>query len=522
MMETMSQVTLDGLQLRSKSIINAMEIDTFATIPPRFSVIPLNGKVPLVDWKEFTTRQANNDEKREWQLKFPSHRAGIITGPISQLFVLDVDGEEGEKSLANFHLPKTVTVKTPHGRHFYFRWIPELENKITTKVGILNKVDVRGANGLVAFYGFEYGPHLRTFFAPPQWLVDLLPDRNTPKVIGDSFKKLDYVAAMQSLKEGNRNETLFKLASSLRARGLELKEIYETLLPKAREVGINEKELYTLCSSSCKYPAGQRPPQSEVIIPDGIEQFLQDEEHVEYLVPGIFSRNSIGFIAGLPETCKTWTLLDLAIELAKKTTDGLWLGRFPVRHTKVLYIDQERAKSETQRRFKALIKAKNLSPKELNESLVIKCNTTIRLNLKESFESFRNLLQKVRPGVILLDSYKAMQGYDINSNVQMQEVMERVKELKNEFGCSFIFLFHENKGAHERIDANGKKKQIGFDHMAGAAVMSEVPETILITVKNDDHSSWLHHVKNTYGSKVAPVLVSVEDIDQDKIKVSAR
>jgi KaiC/GvpD/RAD55 family RecA-like ATPase len=381
---------------------------------------------------------------------------------------------------------------------------------------------VRGQGGLVAFYGWEYGPNVRPLLAPPQWLIDLLPSKNSPKIIGDSFKKLDFTAAMQSLKEGNRNETLFKLASSLRARGFELKEIYETLLPKAKEVGISEKELYTLSQSSCKYPAGQRPPAFEdTSLLETFEQFLQDEKPVEYLVPGIFAKRSIAFTAGLPGTCKTWTLIDLAIELARKD-GGNWLGRFPVKHSKVLYIDQERDKSEAQRRFRKLIAAKGLQAKDFNESLTIKCRTTYRMNIQNSFEGFKRLLTELRPEVVIIDSFKTFHTLDITSNVNMQEVMENIKALKNEFGCTFIFVYHENNSAYDRTTSDGKKAPIDFSRMAGAAALKEVPETIMIVVKQDDKSSWLHHAKNSLGQKVAPVIVSVEDLDSNKTQVIAR
>lgn len=503
-------------------------------LPLQFNVMPVLDKKPLVPWQSLIEREQSNDEKLAVLDTTTPGKVGIVCGPVSRVFVLDIDGEQGEKSIEQYHIPRTWTVKTPHGRHFYFRWVPELQNKITTKVNIIpNKtdpsksggVDVRGEGGYVVFYGWELGPNLAPLVSPPQWLIDLLPEKGGPRVIGDSFKKLDYTEALQNLKEGNRNDTFTRLAGGLRSRGFELKEIYEFLLPKAKEVGFDEVELQTVCHSICRYPAGQRPPISEIAISDNFEQFLQENTFVEYIVPGIFARNSIGFIAGLSETCKTWTLIDLAIELArKKQSNNLWLGRFPVNHSKVLYIDQERAKAETQRRFKALIAAKNLDPKEFNDSLVIKCGTTIRLNLQESFDGFRNLLTKVKPDVILVDSYKTFHTYDINSNMQMQEVMERVKQLKNEFGCTFIFIYHENKGAFERVDSTGKKKQITFEHLAGAMVMSEVSETILLTIKQDQDSSFLHHVKNTYGQKVAPTLVNVENVlpDKSQIRVIAR
>lgn len=502
-------------------------------LPRGASLIPLRGKVPLVNWREYTTRHATTEEMQEWARKFPDHNIGIITGKISGIFVLDVDGQAGMDSLTGYHLPQTPSVKTPHGTHYYFKWIPELEGKVTTKVNIIpNKidptksggVDVRGEGGLVAFYGWQRGLHLVPLYAPPQWLIDLLPNKVGAKTIESGFKKLDYSETLKNLKVGEHShDAIYRLAGGLRARGFEPQEIYDILSPKAREVGFNDKDLRTTCQRVSRYPAGPRPPDAEIIVPDSFEAFLSDEKRVEYIVPGVFAAHSIAFVAGLPETCKTWTLVDLAVELARKG-NGLWLGQYPVKHAKVVYIDQERDKSETQRRFKALVSAKNIPWSELNDSLVVKCGTTIRLNLQNSFNSFRQFLTDTKPDIVLIDSYKTFHTYDINSNVQMQEIMEKLKELRNTIGCTFVFIFHENKGAHERVDANGKKKQISFDHMAGAAVMSEVAETILITVKQDADSSFLHHVKNTYGQKVAPVLVNIENVTPDKsqIRVIAR
>lgn len=490
---------------------------------PAFNVIPCSGKQPLVSWKEFTERRVTEQEYQEWDVIYTNKERGIICGPISNLFVLDADGEEGLRSLEPYHIPRTPTVKTPHGKHYYFRWTPELDNKVTTKVGILPKVDVRGAGGFVRFYGWEVGPHIAPLMAPPQWLIDLLPDRDAPKVIGETFKKLDYVKSLQELKTLPRHNTLYGLAGGLRARGYEPDEIYELLVSKSREVGLPDEDFRYICNRMLRYPAGQRPPMEEVVIPENFEQFLQDEKEVEYLVPGIFPKGSISFIAGLPETCKTWTAVDLAIELARPN-GGKWLDRFPAHPATVLYIDQERPKVETKRRFKALLAAKHLDPKQLKETLTVKCGTSFRLDNSASLESFRKLMLGVTPTIVIVDSYKTFHTQDINSNVGMQVVMESLKAIRNEFGCAFAFVYHESKSAFERKDSQGNKKEISFEYMAGAMVMSEVAESILITVKHSGTESWLHHVKSTYGPKVAPTLVAIEDVvsDRSQIRVTAR
>jgi hypothetical protein len=490
---------------------------------PQFCTIPCEGKQPLVNWKEFMQRHPTSEEYKRWEELYPQGSTGIICGPISQLFVLDVDGEEGEVSLKGYHLPKTVTVKTPRGKHYYFRWVSELDNKVTTKVAVLPKVDVRGEGGFVRWYGWRRGPHVRALLAPPQWLIDLLPEKNAPKVIEDTFKKLDYVESLQKLKELPRHNTLFSIAGGLRSRGYTCDEIYELILLKGREVGLPDKEIRYIADRMDRYAMGQRPPAEEVIVPENFAQFLQDQKKVEFLVPGIFPKNGIAFVAGLPETSKTWALIDLAIELARPK-DGLWLGHYPVNSAHVLYIDQERPKEETQRRFKALLAAKQLSPNDFNQTLTVKCGTTIRVNLDASLKPFRTLLGDVRPDVVIVDSYKTFHTENINDHASMQHVMETIKALRSEFNCAFVFVYHENKGAFERVDTHGKKKEVTFENMAGALTMSEVAESILITARQDQMSCWLHHVKNSYGPKQAPVLISVEDLlpDRSQIKIVAR
>lgn len=80
------------------------------------------------------------------------YNIGIATGPISNIFVVDVDGAEGEESIAdlqsaNSPLPKTLTSLTGRGRHLIFRH-PGIKIKTrSSKLG--NKLDIRGDGGYI-------------------------------------------------------------------------------------------------------------------------------------------------------------------------------------------------------------------------------------------------------------------------------------------------------------------------------------------------------------------------------------
>jgi hypothetical protein len=79
---------------------------------------------------------------------------GIATGEGSGIWVLDVDGEEGEQTLrqleaADGALPPTVEAITGKGRHLYFRWPAGVEIRNTQDNPVMPGIDVRGEGGYV-------------------------------------------------------------------------------------------------------------------------------------------------------------------------------------------------------------------------------------------------------------------------------------------------------------------------------------------------------------------------------------
>lgn len=487
-------------------------------IPSYFSIIPVAGKTPLVPWTEFQSRLATAEEKAKWG----KTDIGIVTGPISKIFVLDIDGEKGAKSIEKFQLPRTPQVRTPHGVHYYFRWTEEMENRITTKTSVLDGIDVRGNGGYVKFYGWAVSPQVAPFAKPPQWLIDLLPNKENPNLSGlrkeYEYKKTEekskVLAVLDGIKEGNRNESFTKLAGSLRARGYKVEEIFTLLVPKAKETGFSERELQTICNSVGRYEIKEGFKSADLEGSNSLSDFLADAKEIPYVVPGFIAENTINLLAGLAESRKSWVLLDLAIAIASGTN---WLTKHPCHQKRVLVIDQERPKLEMQRRIKTLLAGRGLSMQDLEGRLIPKAGTTIRINLDQSYEKFCRVIDDVKPEVILIDSLKTFQTGVITDNQSMQEVMEKFKELRAKYGLTFIILHHENKGGYLRTREG---LEVTAENIAGAASIIEVPEGIFISVNHDSGTSMLHHVKNSYGSKNAPFLVRV--VDQDSTKTSIK
>ncbi len=90
---------------------------------------------------------------RRFELSHERWNVGIVTGSVSGIFVLDVDGDDGSGSLRKLvlveehsPLPMTLTALTGRGRHLIFRYHAAIRNN-QSKLGA--GLDVRGDGGYV-------------------------------------------------------------------------------------------------------------------------------------------------------------------------------------------------------------------------------------------------------------------------------------------------------------------------------------------------------------------------------------
>jgi hypothetical protein len=301
---------------------------------------------------------------------------------------------------------------------------------------------------------------------------------------------------------GNRDTTFARVVGKLHTGGLAPNAIRTLLLPHATRCGYEEldKTIRSITRYSRETTEGEKCGED-------VETFLQEGEPVKWICPGIIAKGTLGFVAGLPETLKTWLLADLAIECAQGS--GSWLGVFPVNAGKVLFIDQERFKGETQRRFRNLLSAKGLSANSLKGSLFIRCGTTTRLDLEASFRAFRSELLELRPDLVIVDSFATFHTRNDNDRQAIQPVLEAVKQLRTEIGCTFIFIDHESKAVFQ--DKELEEAPSAF-RMVGSVGKAAAAEFVLTVRKYDDHTSTVWHTKSTLGPTVPCFNITIEDI----------
>ncbi len=318
-----------------------------------------------------------------------------------------------------------------------------------------------------------------------------------------------------ALAEGNRNTNFLSIAGSLRAKGIDNIAIFELLKPRAKAESFSEAELWTVCNRYSDKGIDNSINEDT----DDFGAFMADRKPVEWLCEGLIPRHSLGFFVGLPEAAKTWMGIDLALEIARG--GGLWLGKYPVKAGKVYFIDQERGKQETQRRFDALMKNKGLTIDDIRDNLVVKVGTTFRLDHQQSFEGIKKKLEEFRPDVIIWDSFATSHGSEENNKSEIQKVIENAKWIRNRYGCAFMWIDHENKNTFQTIR---EKEAPTYGNQAGSIAKPAAAEFVFTIRKETSGGSWVYHTKSTQAPPIAPFLIRVVDVkpDRSEIKVEAQ
>ena len=173
------------------------------------------GKEPLTP---HGFRDATTDEAaiRNWWGKHPTSNIGVATGNVSKIAVLDVDGAEGEISLKLLPLlPSTFTVRTGRGRHLYFKCTEPLRS---ARLG--PGLDFKGEGGYVLAAPSIHPNGTRYEVIDgreparlPEELLQLL----TAQIRSSGDVRPDEVG---KIPEGQRNQTLARLAGTMRRPGM--------------------------------------------------------------------------------------------------------------------------------------------------------------------------------------------------------------------------------------------------------------------------------------------------------------
>lgn len=198
---------------------------------------------------------ATNNKKTivEWYKENNNYNWGLATG---EIIVIDIDPKNGG-SLEDIELPETLRVKTGSGGyHLYYK--NSAGKDIRNSVSKLSKgIDIRGYGGYVVL-----PPSIHPNGNSYEWENEIPLSEFPYELLGrmDSKEESKSSETPSIIEEGKRNDTLFRLGSSLRSKGLSKEAIFEALRVENKErciPPIDDIELENIVDSVSKYEQGE-------------------------------------------------------------------------------------------------------------------------------------------------------------------------------------------------------------------------------------------------------------------------
>lgn len=480
----------------------------------------------------------------KWWKRWPNANIGIATG--GSLTVIDVDGEEGRKSIASL-IPGdwekcTLTSASGNdGLHLYFKNTGEpLPNAVKFASGL----DIRDSGGYVVA-----PPSLHRNGSRYSW-----KSKNTMVILPESIRKNVREARKppvgeedweKSLHVSERETHLTRLAGKMISQKIPPDEVESLLYAwnlRHCHPPHDERMIKKIVASISKAENSKQPRKEEKKGPnfgdidptkplptlthrEMLERFGGKE--VEWVIEGWLPEAACGLAVAPPETYKTWNLLDLTWSIVK---EKLFLGHFPTLKTgPVIVAQQEDAPSMLLERFGSI---QNISPPtwsndsdpiieypEFDINLDIRWHVDRQLNFQnwDSILALEELVKQVRPVLVLLDPlYSAISSKDFGAESAQQ--MLYLKTIRDRYNCSFLLAHHTTK----KFGMGGRDR----DDMWGSQFLNAWLEFGWQIRPDGKHSvKILRHFKNSPQSRLLKLnyditqwtyKVGIEDIEDDE------
>jgi len=220
-------------------------------------------------WKDFQQNRVTKAQVTKWYQTYPDCNWAVVCGAISNLVVLDVDGDEGIASLAKNH-PEMQSVKTfmqasPHGYHMFFIH-PGNDVK---SFPILPKVDVKADGGYIVLHPSKIdGEQYRILVDAelvqcPGWIArgeGVRDDPEPEQTAGSEKPKWVSDLILNGSSSGRRNEDAARLVGYFWNKGVGKDIIEQIIAPWAERCKppFDLRELRVVIRSICSYQQNAR------------------------------------------------------------------------------------------------------------------------------------------------------------------------------------------------------------------------------------------------------------------------
>lgn len=447
------------------------------------------GKHPRIKgWQTHATTDAQFIQS--WWKQWPLANIGLATG--ITLFMMDVDPRNnGDLSFAAFEHDHGVLPETPKsltgggGFHLAFA-LPE-NISIRNKVDIAPGIDIRGKGGFVIV-----APSLHASGKVYAWDVtaDLedIPLAQAPAWLLDLCQTSDYqtpITPEAIIANGQRNNTLSRMAYAMRKAGFNLTEIHEALkiVNDSRcQTPIDQEELLLLVEGKRHLGPdpillpSQKPSDTPTEWPELLPGTTIINQHYPqplWLIPGLLVEG-LGIIGGLPKVAKSYLAYDIALACAGH---GLGLGHFGVNPGKAAYLAIEDDPSDTKQRIAEL----RHGIQDLQDIFFLHGESVPSIS-NGLVHYLRHIVTKHHLSLVIIDPlsyiYDPKVGKQTDTFREAKDMLLPLRQLARELHFTLLLVDHRRKQGKDDADV--------FQTLYGSVAKYAVADTLIMVVRRDD------------------------------------
>ena len=420
------------------------------------AVFPLNerNKSPATKngFKDATT---DHTKICAWWDSNPNYNIGIATGAVSGgVVVIDLDIGKGKNGCEVLKSWQKINGKFPDtwcsitgrgGYHLFFKTTDFVKNSVNLYDGI----DIRGNGGYIV--------------APPS----IHPNGNIYKwkhslddiTIADADvvvmkfmnpvveRQTEFFHASEVIEEGERNTTLFKLASSLQAKGLDEDTILTAVAmenEKKCNPPLSDDEVKQAVMSALKYTPGTSSYTKEKNTFPAIVKCLADITPIktEWLWYPYIPMGKITLIQGDPGMGKTMMVLKIAATISKGgeffTDDDLFIPPRDKTPGNVVYQTAEDGIADT-----IVPRLKKMNPDFTHIYTIDESNAPLSM----TDERLEEIMKQYNPKLLILDPLQAYLGanVDMHRANEVRPVLKHIGNLAEKYNCAVLIVMHMSK-----------------------------------------------------------------------------
>lgn len=445
-----------------------------------WSILPVkpDEKRPyMANWLQYTRTRATKDMVINWFVNLSSAGVGVVTGRISNMVVLDVEGWcpiPIDELLKKY--PTQMIARSGGGGYHLFYSYPQNVSRVSNRVRIFEGADLRADGGFLVL-----PPTMHQSGRRYEWVKrgplgafprDLLDLQAKPTVQGEGW----ITEALRGVSEGGRNDTCARLAGYFFKKGLN-SDIVEALLMEWNEKNdppLPVHEVRTTIKSIERSHVGVEQQFTKVEFEDDRRNQNREEqkpstfgimkmsdyvkgyggEGVSWLVDEWLPDSSITFLVSPPESYKTWILLDLAVSISAGVP---FLGQYQINSPgPTLIIQQEDSHAGLTDRL-ALIAEQKLGvlpklegdhwsiPLMPDIPIYVHPDRQLRFGNKKVIEEMEQQIAILRPKVIMIDPLYSTTDSTDNYMADLANRMMVLKTWRDKYGCSFVIAHHSKK-----------------------------------------------------------------------------